>query len=76
MGTAFVLHPVLLRHSDQGSNPDLRSAEGALEEAVGLVAAIGLSVTQAHAIAITRPRPATLFGTGKLDEIKAEIDAD
>ncbi|MEM1193755.1 MAG: GTPase HflX [Pseudomonadota bacterium] len=76
MGTAFVLHPVLLRHSDQGSNPDLRSAEGALEEAVGLVAAIGLSVTQAHAVAVTRPRPATLFGTGKLDEIKAEIDAD
>jgi len=76
MDSAFVLHPLLLRHQDQDLAPDLRSADGALDEAVGLVAAIGLAVTHAEIVSITRPRPATLFGTGKLDALHVQIEAE
>lgn len=46
-----------------------RSKEARLAEAVGLTAAIDLKVMQAMTVPVVRPRPATLLGSGKVDEI-------
>jgi GTP-binding protein HflX len=47
----------------------LRDAEARLEEAVGLTAAIHLDVVEAQVAPLARPTPATLLGTGKVEEI-------
>lgn len=49
-----------------------RSIDGRAEEAVGLAYAIAdLEVLGSSIVKISQPRPATLFGTGKLQELKA-----
>ena len=48
-----------------------RSNESRLEEAVALTAAIGLETVHALTAIIQRPIPATLIGTGKVEEINA-----
>ena len=53
----------------------LRSAESRLEEAVGLAAAIGLSVRDTAIFRIRAPKPATLFGSGQVDIICASVNA-
>jgi GTP-binding protein HflX len=50
----------------------LRDAEARLAEAVGLTAAIGLQVIGQHVVPLARPTPATLIGSGKVEEIAAE----
>jgi len=50
-----------------------RDAEARLAEAVGLTAAIGLRVIASHIAPLARPVPATLIGSGKVDEIAAEV---
>jgi GTP-binding protein HflX len=45
-----------------------------LDEAVGLAKAIDLDVAGGLIVPVPQPRPATLFGSGKVDEIKAEIE--
>ncbi|MBU2532298.1 MAG: GTPase HflX [Alphaproteobacteria bacterium] len=45
-----------------------------LEEAVGLAHAIELTVAGSQIVRISNPRPATLFGAGKVDEIRTLID--
>ena len=49
-----------------------RSSEARLEEAVGLAQAIELEIVHAAAVSVNDPRPATLLGSGKVEEI-AEI---
>ncbi len=49
-----------------------RDAEARLAEAVGLTRAIGLKVIASHIAPLARPVPATLIGSGKVDEIAAE----
>ncbi len=81
MQTALVYHPVLpaFAKTDEkaaGSSANhgqIRNPQSALEEAVGLAAAIELEVVESAVITISRPKPATLFGTGKLDEIKGQL---
>jgi GTP-binding protein HflX len=46
-----------------------RSAQDRLKEAVGLAKAIDLDVQAAEIAPLTRPRPATLLGSGKVAEI-------
>ena len=61
-----MIHPVL--------DDDLRSIrlpEACLEEAVGLAVAINLDVTDALSISVSRPRPATLFGSGVVTDVAA-----
>jgi len=53
-----------------------RSLEARREEAVGLARAITLDVVTSPLVRITEPRPATLIGQGKVDELKAAIEAD
>ncbi len=52
-----------------------RASEDRLAEAVGLAQAIDLDVRAGIVVPVPRPRPATLFGSGKVDELKAEIEA-
>src|SRR5262245_12985787 len=45
---------------------DRRSQRGRLDEAVGLAEAIALEVVAAQPVALRRPRPATLIGSGRV----------
>ncbi|MBN8999883.1 MAG: GTPase HflX, partial [Rhizobiales bacterium] len=50
-----------------------RSAAARLDEAVGLAAAIDLDVVAALTVPLATPRPATLFGSGKVEEIAGMV---
>jgi len=52
-----------------------RDAEARLAEAIGLTRAIGLEVIASHIAPLARPVPATLIGSGKVEEIAAEARA-
>jgi GTP-binding protein HflX len=64
---AFVIH--VEPKNRASSARALRDAEARLEEAVGLTAAIHLDVVEAQVAPLARPTPATLLGTGKVEEI-------
>jgi len=74
--SAVVIVPVLSRQprgDDDSNRPRLtRSAEARLEEAVGLTRAIDLDPVHTAIVTVNDPRPATLLGSGKVDEL-AEI---
>jgi GTP-binding protein HflX len=65
--TALVVHVEPKARGARG----LRDAEARLEEAVGLTAAIHLDVVWSGVAPLARPIPATLLGTGKVEEIAA-----
>jgi GTP-binding protein HflX len=48
-----------------------RDADARLAEAVGLTAAIGLEIVETFIVPLARMTPATLIGSGKVDEIGA-----
>jgi GTP-binding protein HflX len=79
---AVVLVPVFQRRSRSGSRdqaepaPSVHSPEDRLAEAKGLAEAIDLDVRRALVVPVAAPRPGTLFGKGKLDEIKAIVEAE
>jgi GTP-binding protein HflX len=50
-----------------------RDSQARLDEAVGLTAAIGLAVVAAQVVNVARPVPATLIGSGKLEEIATAV---
>ncbi|MCJ7787823.1 MAG: GTPase HflX, partial [Methyloceanibacter sp.] len=53
-----------------------RSPQARLEEAVGLAAAIDLDVRASGLVPLLEPRPATLFGSGKVEELAGIIRAE
>jgi GTP-binding protein HflX len=67
LNRAFVIHV----EPKNRSRPDaaLREARARLAEAVGLTAAIHLDVVEAQVAPLARPTPATLLGSGKVEEI-------
>jgi GTPase len=73
---AVVIVPVLTRHQrsdDESNRPRLtRSAEARHDEAVGLARAINLDLIHTAVATVNDPRPATLLGSGKVEEF-AEI---
>lgn len=80
---ALVLVPVLgadraqridPARADPRHAPVPRANADRLEEAVGLAQAIDLDVAGGIVVPVPQPRPATLFGSGKVEEIKAEIE--
>ncbi|MDO1583893.1 GTPase HflX [Rhizobium oryzicola] len=78
---ALVLVPVLKQQktarpslSDTLPPAPRRSDEARLEEAMGLARAIDLTIVQGVIVTVSQPRPATLIGTGKIEEIKHLLD--
>ena len=76
---AVVIVPVLKQQRESrdavaGPVSPVRSVEAKLEEAKGLALAIDLEVTQGLVVPVNQPRPATLFGTGKIEEIGHLLD--
>ena len=70
---------MLTRHSrteEDQSRPRLaRSPQARHDEAVGLAMAIDLEPVHTQIVTIADPRPATLIGTGKLDELAEIVQA-
>lgn len=52
------------------------SPEDRLAEATGLAQAIDLDVAQGLIVPVATPRPGTLFGSGKVDEVKSLAEAE
>ncbi|EUB95790.1 GTP-binding protein, HflX [Rhizobium sp. CF080] len=78
---ALVIVPVLKQGRSKAGQGDSspapapqRSNEARLEEAIGLAKAIDLEIVQGLIVPISQPRPGTLMGTGKIEEIKALLD--
>lgn len=57
-------------------DPDaIRGMRARLDEGMALTTALGLEVAEGVVVPVARARPATLFGSGKVDEIKAQLEA-
>jgi len=75
---AMVLVPVLGPNARSGadtSNIVQRTEASRLEEAVGLASAIELEIVHSGCIQLSRIKPATLLGTGKVEELTGTIAA-
>ncbi|AQS87812.1 GTPase HflX [Neoasaia chiangmaiensis] len=55
---------------------EFRAAEARLEEAVGLTASIGLVVVRQAILALRARRPATLFGSGQVEQLAEMVRQD
>jgi GTP-binding protein HflX len=58
-----------------GRTAPLHSPHDRLQEAIGLAEAIDLDVKESLLVPVANPRPATLFGSGKVESLKALITA-
>ena len=67
-GRALIVLP------DQGDAH--RDAEARLEETAGLAAAIGLVVTDKVAVRVRQPKPATLIGSGQVEQLAVQVRQD
>ena len=50
-----------------------RTPQARLDEAVGLAAAIDLDIQESGVVPVPHPKPATLFGSGKVEELAGVI---
>ncbi|WP_370286298.1 GTPase HflX [Pseudooceanicola nanhaiensis] len=67
---AWIIHPDLTREERR------HAAEYALAEAESLAVALpGLEVVGSEIVRLAKPVPATLLGSGKIEEVKARLDA-
>ena len=78
---AVVFAPILDKKpakDARGDNLDApdRTPQARLDEAVGLAVAINLDVRANGVIPVPRPKPATLFGAGKVEELAALVSAE
>jgi len=67
---AVVVHPVL--RSEAEDSP--RGSDARLEEAAGLARAIELEIVHAECVRVNRPQPATLFGGGAVETLRAAAE--
>ncbi|MEZ5690708.1 MAG: GTPase HflX [Rickettsiales bacterium] len=65
----FIIHPVF----KQKSSAQNRTISSCLEEALGLANAIDLEVVENIPVNIPEIKPATLFGSGKVNELRGYI---
>ncbi|KQS63260.1 GTP-binding protein HflX [Rhizobium sp. Leaf371] len=74
---ALVIVPVVKKTGrQQAEQPhSVRTDEARLEETIGLARAIDLSVVQGLVVPIAQPKPGTLLGSGKIEEIGQLLDA-
>ena len=71
---AYVVGPYSQRRSGAGStDTNQRSFAARLDEAVGLAAAIDLTVVEPIQVLLTAFRPATYLGKGKVEELAERI---
>jgi len=72
-----VLVPVWKRQVRVGEKtkpfPQIHTPENRLAEAVGLAKAIDLDVIDATIVPLSEPRPSTLLGSGKVDEVGQRV---
>jgi GTP-binding protein HflX len=69
---ALVLHP-----DTRGGDRSGRDPRAALAEAVSLAHALpGLDVAGGEVVRLPRPHPGMLFGSGKVEELRARIEAE
>ena len=73
---ALVLHPLITRHSSKDGAGAVRRPENRLAESEGLARAIALDVVGGEVVPVSRPRAATLFRGGRIEELKGWIAAD
>ena len=77
---SVVLAPVLgAKQKARGATrliSPVRSPQARLDEAVGLAAAIDLEVKASGLVPVPNPRPATLFGSGKVEELAGLVRAE
>jgi GTPase len=64
------------RQDAQNQSAGQLSIDERLSEACGLAKAIGLDVRFAGAVPLSQPRPATLIGSGKVEEIGAVVKTE
>ncbi len=57
-------------NGDAANGSSIHSPEDRLAESTGLAAAIDLDVAASLLVPLAKPQPATLFGSGKVDELK------
>lgn len=74
MMRALVLVPEIAQYGPDAEIPS-RTPSERLAEACGLALAIDLDIVEEMIIKIQKPRPATLLGTGKIDEIAERVEA-
>ena len=73
---ACVLHPALVRPPvDRHACKPARQPESRLTEVVSLARAIDLEVVLAEAVPVPKPRPATLFGSGRVQFVAEAVSA-
>lgn len=80
---AYVIHPDFSKIRKRSSNRNgveppapvhvVRDSHSQLEEAMGLTCALDLEITGSSIVTLHSVRPGTLFGSGKLDELKAAL---
>ena len=71
-----VLHPALARPPTAGNARErTREPESRLVEAVSLARAIDLDVVDADVVPVQKPRPATLFGLGRVQAVAEDVSA-
>lgn len=63
----FIIHPWFK------GEPNARHPDACLEEAIGLAHAIDLEPSGTAIVALQQPRPSTLFGSGKVEELAEHI---
>jgi GTP-binding protein HflX len=63
-------------HTGTHARHETRSPEAQLEEAVSLAGAIGLDICDSGLVQIAKPKPGTLLGTGKVEELRGLIAAE
>ncbi|MBK8771735.1 MAG: GTPase HflX [Rhizobiales bacterium] len=68
-GVAVVIHV----EPKSGTAENARSAQSRLDEALGLTRAIRLMVAHSLIVPLAAPKPATLIGSGKVEEIAAIV---
>ncbi len=72
--------PVLRGHAEDGARDSrgaavvTHSPADRLTEATGLAEAIDLEIADARIVGITTPRPSTLFGKGKVEELRLLVE--
>lgn len=72
----LVVVPILRGRKSAQDDGTRRTPEARLEEAVGLAAAISLDIRHSGVVQLGELRPATLFGTGKVEELGAIVKAE